>query len=438
MTWLRRARTAAAAALLFGHAAGCVSGADAGVGHEAPPRHEPDVTDGLEALLGELPAAVDDGLTHEIALEDPERALARALERGLRRTLREEGTLRIAFFGSSHVAGDLVTGFLRQHLQRHFGDAGHGFVTAVPPYASYWQWGVRVEEGEGWSVAEANAKDMSPGAYGLTGMGFDAIEPAWARVATDGTSASHLEVHYLRQPGGGPLGVAIDGVPLVVETAFERRAAGIEYVALAQGAHEIELVADGTSSARVYGFVLEREAPGVIVDQLGVNGMTPAIALLSDEAIAADFLAARRPDVVAVWLGANEASETWPLEHQAARLRELVTRLRAAAPRAACLVVGPLDRRQHLPDGTPFVPPALLGLVEVHRTVARELGCAYYDALAWQGGPGAVERFEAADPPLIRPDRLHLSHDGYLRFGASLLRALLRPLLETPTGAGER
>jgi lysophospholipase L1-like esterase len=134
--------------------------------------------------------------------------------------------------------------------------------------------------------------------------------------------------------------------------------------------------------------------------------------------------------VIAVWLGANEASETWPLEHQAARLRDLALRLRGAAPSAACLIVGPLDRRQHAPDGTPFVPPALLGLVEAHRAVARELGCAYFDALAWQGGPGAIERFEAAEPPLVRPDRLHLTQAGYLRFAASLLRAILEPLAD--------
>lgn len=409
---------------------GCVSGADAGVRSEEP-REAPAstaVAERVTALLDELPPPSDDGLTHEIALDDPDGALARAFERGLARAAEREGTLRIAFFGSSHVAGDLVTGILRQRLQRHFGDAGRGFVTAVPPYGSYWQWGVRVEEGEGWSVAEPNAKDMSPGAYGLTGMGFDAVEPAWAAIETEGSTASHLEVHYLRQPGGGPLSVSIDGAHLTIDTAFEREAAGIEYVALRDGPHRVEVAAGGEASARLYGFVLERAASGVIVDQLGVNGMTPAVALLSDAAIAADFLRARRPDVVAVWLGANEASELWPFDLQDANLRALVGRLRETAPSAACLIIGPLDRRQHAPDGTPFVPAALAALVEIHRVVARDLGCAYFDAFAWHGGAGAVERFEAADPPLIRGDRLHLTQAGYVRFGASLLRALLSPL----------
>jgi lysophospholipase L1-like esterase len=269
---------------------------------------------------------------------------------------------------------------------------------------------------------------MAEGAYGMTGVGFDAVEPAWAAIETDGTRTSHLEVHFLRQPGGGTMELEVDGVPLEIDTAFERRAAGIEYVALADGPHHVELTASGESPTRLYGFALEREMPGVVVDQLGVNGLTAAIALLSEEEIVRDFVTARRPDVVVVWLGANEASEEWPLEHQETNLRAIVARVREDAPTAACLVLGPLDRRQHDADGNPFVPPLLFGLTEVHRRVAREMGCAYFDSLAWQGGPGAVERFELASPPLVRDDRLHLTHRGYVRYGADLLRALLEPL----------
>lgn len=403
---------------------GCTLGLEPDDAARVPP--SPTVADGVEDLLAGL-EYYDDGMTHDVPLDDPDGELHAAVERGLERTISGEGSLRFAFFGSSHVAGDLVTGYLRQRLQRHFGDAGHGFVTAVPLYGGYWQWGVRVEDGEGWETVEPTVKDMAPDAYGMTGIGFDAVEPAWAAIDTETTRASHLEVHFLRQPGGGPLELRVDGVPLTIETDFERRAAGIEYVALADRPHRVEISASGERPTRLYGFVLERETPGVVVDQLGVNGLTAAIALLSDEAVVRDFVAARRPDVVAIWLGANEASEGWPLEHQETNLRAIVTRIRDAAPTAACLVLGPLDRRQHDEAGNPFVPGALAGLFEVHRRVARDMGCAYFDSYAWQGDAGAVERYESADPPLVRDDRLHLTHRGYVRLGASLLRALLTP-----------
>lgn len=399
------------------------------VDEDAPLPPPPSVADGVRTVLDEI-AAVDDDLTHDVALDDPDGAVADAMERGLERVLREGGTLRLAFFGSSHVAGDLVTGAVRSRLQRVFGDAGHGYVTAVPLYSGYWQWGVRVEEGEGWEAVEPSVKDMAEGAYGMTGVGFDAIEPAWAAIETDRNTAEHLEVLFLRQPDGGRFELLVDGAAVEVDTAFERRAAGIEYVAMNDGPHRVEVHTDGDAPTRLYGFVLEREAPGVVVDQLGVNGLTAAIALLSDETTARDFVASRRPDVVAIWLGANEASEDWPMTRQERHLRALVTRIRDAAPTAACLVLGPLDRRQHDEAGHPFVPWALAPLLDVHRRVASDLGCAYFDSYAWQGGAGAVERFEAAEPPLVREDRLHLTHAGYVRYGASLLRALLTPLVE--------
>ena len=100
-------------------------------------------------------------------------------------------------------------------------------------------------------------------------------------------------------------------------------------------------------------------------------------------------------------------------------------RLRRHSPDASCLVIGPSDRQVRGERGEWKRPGALPHFVAMQRRVAHAHGCAFVDVLAWQGGPGAVERWLAADPPLERDDRMHFTEPGYRRLGADLLRVLL-------------
>lgn len=387
----------------------------------------------LANLRGELPVARD-GLTRSIAIEgspanfEPLRA---ALEGIVATDVEGEVAgpprrARIVMLGASHVASDLVSGYVRDRLQRHFGDAGHGFVSAVPPFDDYWQWGVEVQEGEGWAVVEASHKFRALDAFGPNGMAFDAFEPAWAALRTE--RASSLALYFMRQPAGGPLDVVIDEEAHTIVTDAEVVEGAIEHFTVAEGPHDIRIETHERAPVRIYGMAFERGLPGVVVDQLGLNAATAAFLLQNDEASQRRFLASREPDLFVVWLGNNEATEGAPLPLQAERFADVIARLRAAIPDAGCLVIGPLDRRQHDPEGRPFVPEGLHPIASMHREVALGQGCAFYDALAWQGGEGAVERFEAASPPLVRADRVHLTHDGYVRFGADFLAALIDQL----------
>jgi|GEM_PF-1810722 len=393
----------------------------------------PTLTERLTNLRAELPRS-EDGLTHTIAIEGSPANFLRlrgALE-GIVATDVEGAVTgpprraRIVMLGASHVAGDLVSGYVRDRLQRHFGDAGHGFVSAVPPFDDYWQWGVEVEEGEGWAVVEASRKFEAMDAFGPNGMAFDAFEPAWAALRT--THASSLALYYLRQPAGGPLEVVIDDEAHPLATEGEQNEGAIEHFEVPDGAHEVRLETHERAPVRIYGMAFERDVAGVVVDQLGLNAATAGFLLQNDEVSQRAFLASRDPDLFVVWLGNNEATEGTAIDVQAERFIGVIVRLRAAMPGAGCLVIGPLDRRQHDPDGHPFVPDALGPIAAMQHDVALDQGCAFYDALAWQGGEGAVERFEAASPLLIRDDRVHLTHEGYVRFGADLLFALIAQL----------
>ena len=381
-------------------------------------------------VLDGLPASPADSLTRPLVLEDPSGHALDALHAALARAALGQGSARLVFYGGSHTASDLYTGAIRTHLQRQFGDAGHGFVLAVPPIDAYWQSGVRIADAEGWTVVQPSSKRTGIDRYGLAGIAFDATEEAWAEVETDrdrGARASRIEVMFLRQPDGGTIEVRIDDTTHVLSTAGATIEAAIARFEVPDGHHRVHLrtrAADGP--VRLYGVVMEREGPGVVVDQLAIAGAKARHHLLWDEATWSPLFESRAPDLVALSYGNNELDDAHlTLAQQEAHFEATLDRLRLHAPDASCLVIGPSDRQVRGEDGQWKTPPALAFFVDMQRRVAHARGCAFVDVLAWQGGPGAVQRWLAARPPLQREDRVHFTDVGYRRLGVDLLRALL-------------
>src|SRR5512133_3072502 len=100
----------------------------------------------VEAIFAFPPEPVGAGEIEDVSmpnvadarLVDPSGDLARfysALERTERR---EPGAItRIVHYGDSPTTADMITGDVRQMLQKRFGDAGHGFSLVAKPWAWY-------------------------------------------------------------------------------------------------------------------------------------------------------------------------------------------------------------------------------------------------------------------------------------------------------------
>lgn len=400
----------------------------------APPPPPPEtVADVARALLADLPPAPTDGLTVEVPLEDPSGHALDALGAALLRAGRHEGMARLAFYGGSHTASDLYTAEIRTRLQVRLGSGGHGFVVGAMPIDDYWQSGAAIDDAEGWESLVPDLKHPGVDTYGLAGIAFDAHTHAWAAARTDGTTASHLEVLYLEQPGGGRFDVRIDDQPVeTVDTSSDVMRAGIHVYGVPDGPHEIAIETSGDPAVRLYGFVLERETDGgVVVDQLGIAGSKARHQLFWDRDVWRALLRARHPDLISVAYGNNEGDDHHLSEEQhVEQFRQMLARIREDFPRASCLVLGPADRQVSAEDGTLSTPPLLAVLREAQRTLAAEHGCAFFDTTAWQGGPGAVERWVGRAPALEREDRIHFTEAGYRRLGVSLLRAIATALAD--------
>lgn len=399
----------------------------------APVEPEPTArTQPLADFLEEL-RPDEGGPFHDVALEQPE-ALA-PLGAALERAEAGEGIARIVVYGGSHTAGDLFTGRMRELLQGRYGDSGHGFVPIVPVVRRHWAWGVRIDDAEGFEVLQVGFKRREVARYGLAGAAFLAEEPgAFAAVQSDhwgnGRFASRLELLYDQVPGGGSFDVILDGrVVRTIETAQDPAEGATARWEVSDGPHRLEVRANADGEIYLFGVVMERDRPGVIVDNLGLVGSKARHQLLWDEALWRRYFVARDPDVVMLAYGNNETTDTHlTIAQHEAQLREVLDRIAEATPDAACMLIGPTDRPRLLDDGTLEPFEVVQDLTEMHRRVARDRGCAFFDTLAFQGGLGASLDWIARDPPLMRDDRQHLTRESYLAWGTTLTRATLRAI----------
>ena len=79
-----------------------------------------------------------------------------------------------------------------------------------------------------------------------------------------------------------------------------------------------------------------------------------------------------------------------------------LAKLRAGAPEASCLVLGPLDQAIRT-RGEIISKPMLTRLIAIQQRVSTEAGCAFWDARAAMGGEGGFKRFGPAAPDHRRP-----------------------------------
>jgi lysophospholipase L1-like esterase len=327
---------------------------------------------------------------------------------------REPGAVtRIIHYGDSPTTSDLITGDIRSLLQRHFGDAGHGFVLADNPWAWYHHAGVKVF-GLGWRMLSASRFDADDGMFGLGGVTFSGSPPAHTTIRLERTVASQIEICFLEQPDGGDFTVSAGGHLLGrTSTAGDSKSAGFAVFHVEPPAVEVSVhVAEG--NVRWFGLISEGPGPGVVYDSLGLNGGSiTVLARMFNQAHWTEQLRHRRPDLIVINYGTNEAGFAGFIEREyEGELKEAIRRIRRAVPNSSVLIMSPMDRGQRTPSGDIETMPTIPKLVEIQRRVARETGSAFFDTFDAMGGEGTMARWYDADPRLVAADLIHPFGDG--------------------------
>jgi len=330
------------------------------------------------------------------------------------------GPVRILQYGDSHTASDDWADEMRQDFQKKFGAGGAGFTLPGHPFLGYRRFDSRGANSRGW-YTDGLVTRKGDGVYGLGGISLTAHAPG--QTVSLSAECQQLELYYLQQPGGGQLEFSVDGAPSgTIETNGEF-APGIYRYAPAPGPHQYTLRTMSADPVRLFGWVAQNQT-GVTYETLGINGAQAEMQLAWNASILDGELADRDPALIVLAYGTNEAlSRSWTEDGYRAALKEVIQRLRAAAPLASILLVGPPDCQYRLRNGRRLPFPHLDQVIEIQRQVALESGCAFWDWRSRMGGAGSVRQWVQAG--LAQGDYTHLTGQGYRMVGDMLFSEIM-------------
>jgi lysophospholipase L1-like esterase len=334
------------------------------------------------------------------------------------------GLVRIVHFGDSHTAADEWTGKLRLLFQARFGDAGQGFSMPGRPFRGYRRIGQKSSMTPGWTVLGLR----DPAGDGNWGLGGAAVATSRAgeRLTLD-TFEPNVELVYWRQPGGGRLRISAGDA--MVETISTDGSEGLGTFLFPSPSPWITVETLDAAPVRILGWIAERNS-GVTYEALGINGAQLSIFGRWRSPEWDDQLSRRDPALVVLAFGTNEASNRdWAYSNYFEEASRLIGRIRAAAPLASILLIGPPDRLQRVRDPKtrriswqPFA--RMEAITRALQDAALREGAAFWDWRARMGGRASMRNWVTAG--LAQPDHAHLSGAGYQLTGELLHRDILK------------
>jgi lysophospholipase L1-like esterase len=330
------------------------------------------------------------------------------------------GPLRALHYGDSHVAADEWTGDIRERLQQTFGDGGSGYSLAGRPWNSYRRFDVKSGSTRGWH-SDGLVGRTGDGIYGLGGVSMTASSPRQSVYLV--AEGQQFELFYLQQPGGGAIQIYDNGTPVErISTDGDTAPSYFHYDA-EPGAHRLEAETLDRAPVRLFGWVAEKPT-GVTYEALGINGASASMMLDWNGEVLKSNIERRNPALIVLSYGTNEAARRdWTLESYRDMFTRLLDRLRADAPTATILVVGPPDRAVRVRGKGWVTLDHIDTIVEAEREAALAKGCAFWDQRAKMGGKGSMREWVLAG--MAQSDYVHLTATGYHMIGDAMFRDLM-------------
>jgi lysophospholipase L1-like esterase len=367
------------------------------------------------------------------AIEDPEGRNLDAFHAKLARLLRGKATdhVRIGMYGDSNMTRDYITGEMRRTFQLRQGDAGHGFVSLGQPWSWYLHMDVRHGlDKDGWKSLDMSTDQVIDRLYGFAGIAAEAQRPnavTWVATSVEpsriGRTASVLDVSFLKRPKGGTFDIRVDGkVAATVDTKGDKLEAGFHTLEVDDAPHKFEFVSGPKGLVRLFGAALERKQPSIVVDSLGIGGVSMELIAKGDRAVAIQTVRRRKYDLIIFLMGATEAVTPG----HAKAVEQLVALHREALPGAAIMLMSPPDLAGG-PGKQPTLNPRVGQLAREKRRLALANGCAFWDFRAAMGGDLSIVRF--TDRKMAWTDYIHLSEKGGTYMGRRIAYAIWRDLM---------
>ena len=252
---------------------------------------------------------------------------------------------------------------------------------------------------------------------------------SWNGLSETDPPPTEATLHLQTQPGGGTIHVRLDsGEPLEIATKSASVGDRLEVLSSEGGFREVVIESVGNGPVGFYGVALDRGERGVTWETLGVAGSSIGSMRRQNPDHLKSEIAARSPSLLVYQTGGNALGYDSFKEGDGLAFKEqyldVLNRLRAGAPDASCLLVGPLDQGVRV-RGRVESKADIARMIALQRLAAEDAKCAFWDAREVMGGEGGFGRWMAHEPTLTWTDLMHLSQEGSRLVGERFADALL-------------
>jgi len=338
-----------------------------------------------------------------------------------------EGQLKILHIGGSHIQADIYTNQMRERLQNFYPglNAGRGLIFPYKIAKTNNPNNYVVKYTGNWNFCK-NVQKKKHCTYGLTGYQIfttDSITTIKIYSRKKYTNYEYNKVkifHSFNDSNSYRINIKIDTLNSS-KKEFRKQGYTEFYFGKYIDTLKIEIVKQDTLNNvfRLYGINLETNDPGIIYDAIGVNGASiPSFLKCS---LLVNNLKVLMPDMVILSLGTNDAYSTkFNPQVYKANYDTLIQRILSVNKNTAIMITVPNDdyyKKQYPNKNTALQEKVIFELAEKYNAAVWNL----YEIM---GGFNSSQVWY--ETKLMRRDRIHFTHKGYILKGDLFFNAFIK------------
>ncbi|MFC2139667.1 hypothetical protein ACFLR4_03300 [Bacteroidota bacterium] len=327
--------------------------------------------------------------------------------------------IRIAHYGDSQIEGDLVTGAIRDRLQKKFGGEGAGYLALTSQDRMFRITTDHKYPDDTWETGSIFVSNRNKWPLGIGGEVFVPTKSTWVSYETRGyfstvrkfkiarlfySDAKILSINYSFDGGvsnPAELSTGSNVKELILEAKKKVTSLKLEFTASEQ--------------AYFYGVSLE-SGSGIYVDNLPLRGNTgDGLQKIPMDKLQ-DFNKLLDYKLIILQFGKNAMGANYIRYER--EMAQAIEHLKKAFPQCSFLMISVQDSGFKTGSRT-------TGLLSSQIRIAKKTGIAFWNLFEAMGGRNSMSKWVKSSPPMASADHTHFNHEGSKKVGEMIVEALL-------------
>lgn len=334
--------------------------------------------------------------------------------------------LRILHYGDSQIEEDRISGTLRAGLQERFGGSGPGL---LPLSGTYFNLGTSLSCSATLNkyIVFGEGERRKDGLYGVMGQCAvldTAISVSVLPLKSNTTPSSRFCRLSLLTGASGKVNLKYGSRTYNAAPANPGQSIRRICIDLPDSSSRVRFTLWG--SADIYGVQLD-DSLGVCLDNIPMRGCSGTELARISASQLGEYAQTDNVRLIILQFGGNPVpyrTSAKSISEYASAIEDQIRRLKALAPDAAVLFIGPSDMCTSV-RGKMQTYPSLPMIVDSLKVAANNAGAAYWDMFQAMGGEGSMAQWVKASPALAGSDYVHFTTRGAEEIGNMLLETVM-------------